>query len=230
MQLNTANFVSRARKTHGLRFGYGLVKYRNSHTQVTIVCPEHGPFLQKPYAHLNGQGCAGCSGRKKLTTEEFVSAAQRVHGTSYDYRFVVYAGNKAKVRIVCPTHGEFLQVPNSHLSGRGCASCAKTGYNTQKPGTVYILLSECGGKLKVGITNRLRLRMSELRSGTPFHFVLMATYDVPGERAPVIEKWAHKRAENAGLKGFDGATEWVRNDLDFEYELHCVARQMQAAA
>ena len=31
--------------------------------------------------------------------------------------------NKRKIIIICPKHGEFLQIPNSHLTQRGCPKC-----------------------------------------------------------------------------------------------------------
>ena len=60
----------------------------------------------------------------KLNTEEFIAKAKSVHGDRYDYSKVEYAGNKAKVCIICREHGEFWQVPNSHLRGIGCPQCA----------------------------------------------------------------------------------------------------------
>lgn len=30
------------------------------HDPVTIICPIHGEFQQKPYKHLQGQGCPIC--------------------------------------------------------------------------------------------------------------------------------------------------------------------------
>lgn len=60
---------------------------------------------------------------KKLTTEEFIEKAKKVHGDKYDYSKVVYVNNRTKVCIICPEHGEFWQVPNSHLNGNGCSEC-----------------------------------------------------------------------------------------------------------
>lgn len=63
---------------------------------------------------------------KKLTTEEFIEKARKVHGDKYDYSKVTYVNNHSKVIIVCPLHGEFLQTPNKHLqSNRGCPECKK---------------------------------------------------------------------------------------------------------
>jgi len=62
---------------------------------------------------------------KTLTTEEFILKAIEVHGNTFDYSRVVYEKSKQKVEIVCPLHGAFLQIPNSHLMGRGCKKCSR---------------------------------------------------------------------------------------------------------
>jgi hypothetical protein len=60
-----------------------------------------------------------------LSKNEFVARARAVHGTRYDYSKSDYRGSQAKIVIICPDHGEFQQLPNSHLSGpAGCPSCA----------------------------------------------------------------------------------------------------------
>ena len=61
----------------------------------------------------------------RLTKQEFVSLAQKVHGDSYDYSQVEYRQNKIKVKIICSEHGIFEQSPNDHLSGCGCYKCGK---------------------------------------------------------------------------------------------------------
>lgn len=60
-------------------------------------------------------------GRKKKTTEEFITEAKVVWGDKYDYSNVNYVNAKTKVLIKCNTCGrEFEQLPNSHLDGHGC--------------------------------------------------------------------------------------------------------------
>lgn len=68
---------------------------------------------------------------QKLTTEEFIKKAREVHGDKYDYSKVEYVNSKEKVTIICPEHGEFMQVPSMHLRGHGCAKCS-TERNTEK--------------------------------------------------------------------------------------------------
>ncbi len=60
---------------------------------------------------------------KKLTTEEFIKKAKKVHGDKYDYSETYYVNNSTKICIVCSEHGKFYQTPHDHLSGSGCKKC-----------------------------------------------------------------------------------------------------------
>ncbi len=64
---------------------------------------------------------------RRLTTEEFVEKAEKVHGHIYSYEDVNYINNSTKVRIFCKEHNQiFEQTPNCHLGGQGCRLC---GFN-----------------------------------------------------------------------------------------------------
>ena len=122
------SFIEEAKKIHGEKFDYSKVEFKNKYTPVIIICPEHGEFTQKPYAHLNGSGCKRCSigaSRKKgrMSQEEFISKASAIHNSKYDYSKAVYEGTDKKVCIICPEHGEFWQTPHHHLHGVGCPYC-----------------------------------------------------------------------------------------------------------
>ena len=58
------------------------------------------------------------------TKETFIVKAIKKHGEKYDYNLVDYINGKTKVKIKCHKHGIFEQIPNSHLSGRGCEKCS----------------------------------------------------------------------------------------------------------
>lgn len=62
---------------------------------------------------------------KKLTTEEFIEKAKRVHGDKYSYEKTQYINSRTKVCIICPEHGEFWQLANAHLQGQGCSVCGR---------------------------------------------------------------------------------------------------------
>lgn len=61
----------------------------------------------------------------KLTSENFIEKAKRVHGDKYDYSKVIYKCSHSKVCIICSKHGEFWQISNNHLNGKGCPICGK---------------------------------------------------------------------------------------------------------
>jgi intein-encoded DNA endonuclease-like protein len=58
------------------------------------------------------------------TKETFIDKSIKKHGEKYDYSLVDYINSNTKVRINCRIHGVFEQIPNSHLSGRGCEKCS----------------------------------------------------------------------------------------------------------
>jgi len=54
------DFIETASITHKNKYNYSNVVYKNIHTKITIVCPEHGKFTQTPNHHLKGHGCGKC--------------------------------------------------------------------------------------------------------------------------------------------------------------------------
>ena len=124
VKFTTEHFIEKAKLKHGNKYDYSKVDYQGTEEPVIIICPEHGEFWQKPHNHINGCGCPICAGTKKLTTEEFIRKARKIHGDKYDYSKVEYVNSITPIIIVCPEHGEFLQTPSDHLSGKGCKKCA----------------------------------------------------------------------------------------------------------
>ena len=56
----------------------------------------------------------------------FISKAQAVHGSVYDYQHVEYVNTHTPVTIMCSSHGAFLVRPVKHISGKqGCPRCSK---------------------------------------------------------------------------------------------------------
>ena len=59
----------------------------------------------------------------KLTQSEFIERSRKLHNNKYSYCKTVYINSRTKVIIICDEHGEFTQLPNHHLQGRGCLQC-----------------------------------------------------------------------------------------------------------
>lgn len=55
----------------------------------------------------------------------FIKKSTQFHGDKYDYSLVDYKNQKTKVKIICPEHGVFEQIPYHHYNGCGCQSCSK---------------------------------------------------------------------------------------------------------
>lgn len=129
--LTTEQFIEKAKNIHGNKYDYSKTEYVNAEKKVCIICPEHGEFWQRPANHLSGKGCPVCGEIKrkagiKLTTEQFIERAKKIHGDKYDYSKVNYIDTTTKVCIICPEHGEFWQKPYAHLNGHGCPGCAES--------------------------------------------------------------------------------------------------------
>lgn len=61
---NKLDFIKKSKLIHGTKYEYSLVKYKNSHTKVNILCKYHGLFRQTPNKHILGQGCPVCNESK----------------------------------------------------------------------------------------------------------------------------------------------------------------------
>ena len=121
----TKEFIEKARTIHTNKYDYSKVKYEKNSKKVCIICPEHGEFWQSPSSHLKGSGCPKCSNKKKKTTEEFITCANKKHDYKYDYTKTVYINKRTKVTITCPIHGDFTQCAGNHLMGQGCPECGR---------------------------------------------------------------------------------------------------------
>lgn len=116
-------FIKRANIKHNNKFIYNNINYVNNLTKIEIECKIHGVFLQYPGSHLMDIGCSDCSGNRKSNEKEFIKKANLKHNNLYDYKDVIYKNNSTKVNIFCRIHGDFMQTPRDHLSGRGCSIC-----------------------------------------------------------------------------------------------------------
>ncbi len=231
-KLTTTEFVRRAKLKHGERYDYSLVEYKNNKTSVTIACPKHGAYKQRPNNHLEGYGCHECgreanSGENERRRVEaslnFISKADRVHGQKYKYSKARYKNSKAKLVIGCPEHGEFTQTPDNHLTGRGCPKCKNDGlagynktafvkYASTKDGTARVYLIKCVSKTekfyKIGITARTVSERFKQKCEMPYKYEVIK--EIEGEAGFIydIETKLHsmnKKSKYRPKKSFKGS-------------------------
>ena len=128
-------FINKANNIHNNKYDYSKVEYIDSQTHIIIICKLHGEFNQEASSHLGGCGCKKCGeisahDKQRLTNEEFIIRANKIHNNLYDYSKCIYKSGHTKTIITCKTHGDFLQDPFNHLKGIGCKRCIRI-YNIQ---------------------------------------------------------------------------------------------------
>jgi predicted nucleic acid-binding Zn-ribbon protein len=121
-------FIRRAKEKHGNRYDYSKVVFSTLKDKVTIICKEHGEFMQTANDHVLYRGCPKCGVLKRVKsktkdTEWFINKASKLHSNKYLYDKTVYKKAAEKVTITCPEHGDFQQKPIQHTTGQGCPDC-----------------------------------------------------------------------------------------------------------
>jgi len=220
------DFMEKAKKIHGDKYDYSSVIYKNMHSKVKIICPVHGEFYQTPGNHCQGQGCPECgkiTAAKKQTKSKktFVNEIQNIHGDKYNYAGTIYVNNSTKIKIICPIHGEFYQLPTNHLNlGHGCPKCAEYGFSLDEPAILYYLYDPQEDLYKIGITNKtIEERFGKSFCSNRAIAILEQTHFDNGMDAylaeqEILEAFGYARCENPSwpeTKG--GRTEFFKEDI-----------------
>ena len=122
-------FISQSIKIHGSKYNYNNVIYKNNRIKVSILCKEHGEFLQAPSSHLQGAGCQLCANKipsNKLDTHSFIERSLEFFGKRFDYSLTKYIDIKSDVILICPDHGKFKTTADNHFASKisgGCRNC-----------------------------------------------------------------------------------------------------------
>ena len=171
--MTTDEFIKKSIEVHGEKYDYSKTVYERNDKDVTIICRVHGEFRQKPIKHLSGQGCPLCANNTTMSNVEFIKKARLVHGDRYDYSKVDIISTHAKVEIICPKHGIFLQTPKEHLRGRGCRLCGneakRSKLNLDRSLVVQRLLSVSNGRYIVPDTIEYKNDRSKIKVICPVH-------------------------------------------------------------
>lgn len=128
-KLTHEEFIIDCNNVHNNKYDYSMVKYNKSHDFISIKCKEHGVFVQRAYAHKNGQGCIQCgneisTNKRKKSLEVLINEFNRKHHNRYDYSLLTsYKNGNQKISIICKEHGVFTQTVDSHLLNSGCKKC-----------------------------------------------------------------------------------------------------------
>lgn len=120
--------------THGDLYDYSDMIYKDSKTPFKVKCKQHGIFeaTLANHAGVLKRGCPKCSLRAcdytRSSKDEFIEKAKARHGDKFDYSLVDYKNVGTKVKIICPVHGVFEQIPSNHYK-YDCAECSRETKN-----------------------------------------------------------------------------------------------------
>lgn len=233
----TDYFINQA-KEFSDKYKYNKVKFVDAYTYITITCYEHGDFIIKPYNFLQGQGCSKCAlksrgDRKRITTKDFIEKATLIHNNFYDYSKTIYTIAKEKLIIICPIHGDFEQLANSHLNGNGCFKCGRTEgigfsktrfieHSYNKNPIMYIIKCTSESEesfYKIGITSRTIEERFPSTTIMPYNYEIVYTYICDAKCVWETEKEFHRKYKPFKYtpnKIFGGFTECFSEKIPIE--------------
>ena len=122
--LTRDSFIEKANSIFNGKYSYEKVNYVDYKTEVTITCPIHGDFKQRPSNHLKGHGCPHCAKNGVRPTLEAFRARfsdKMINLSEFEYKRATDAG-----KCLCERCGNvWYTTPMSLTKGSGCPRCAK---------------------------------------------------------------------------------------------------------
>lgn len=122
--LTRDSFIEKANSIFNGKYSYEKVNYVDYKTEVTITCPIHGDFKQRPSNHLKGHGCPNCAKNGVRPTLEAFRARfsdKMINLSEFEYKRATDAG-----KCLCERCGNvWYTTPMSLMKGSGCPRCAK---------------------------------------------------------------------------------------------------------
>ncbi len=118
-------------------------------------CSKNHIWVAQGNDRIRGKGCPVCSNRKIVKGENDLATthpelAKEAHG--WDPTTVV-AGTAKKMEWTCEQGHKWIASGHDRISGRGCPSCSKTGFDPNQNGYLYFLIQPKWEVYQVGITN-----------------------------------------------------------------------------
>jgi len=217
--MTTQMFVNKAEELHGDKYNYAESAYTNSITKVKIICNNCGKCcIQLPLGHLKGHNCCRCYTRNlTYTTEEFISASKKVHGSLYDYTTSIYTGSDKPINVRCINCDTiFYPTPNNHIHSRsGCPDCYLLKRTYTKDEFVSIAKSRYGNFFNYEKTDYITTRI-KITITCPIHgdFTMFP-------RAHISQEYGCQKCKSEGVSG-ENSPHWKGG---LSTELYCDAWQ-----
>jgi len=144
-------WIQKAIKKHGGKYGYSKVVYINSQTHVIITCLTClEEFPCRPDMHLNpGNGCPPCGVRsrglkRRKPIETFIDEATIIFNGAYGYDKFEYTNANTPGDVLCIRCDVYFSIdPNHHLRGQGHSGCRAIRISESKRFTQEYVIELC---------------------------------------------------------------------------------------
>lgn len=175
--LSQLEFLDKCKIKHNSKYDYSKVIYKNSLSNIKIICPAHGEFEQNARTHLNGSGCNECVDYRNIKS---IGALLNLLSKDYTYSNIEQEFNSltSKITVVCDKHNtNSLKSIQKLLHNKSyCNECSKeriihSGYklsewinycNSKNITTAYLYLLKCYNETesfyKIGITTNKNIK------------------------------------------------------------------------
>jgi len=137
--LGVCKFLTKANNVHDSAYKYKLKTYVHSRELMTIICPTHGNFKQRPSDHIAGQGCPVCARQDSSTNNtkthlEFLTQCKRLHANrDLSFECTTYTGPTNNVEVSCGAHGVFkVTIKKLLKNSNPCPQCSVNYIGTRK--------------------------------------------------------------------------------------------------
>lgn len=224
---NESEYIDRVNDIEGITFVKWHTQFDNAHSKASYRCDNGHEWVTSLNMILhNGTRCPVCAGNAPISEKERLRQIELLSGVNFVRWVDGYSSNRSRVVLKCDNQHEWeCSLYSVTRQGTRCPTCAIAGFKPEEKGSLYALLSECGSYLKIGISNKYKVRLKCLRATTPFRFdVYGVKHFNKGRDARQMEHQIHSMFPNAELDGFDGCTEWLVNSTELREYLSTILR------
>ena len=172
-----------------------LEQYKTSDVKILHRCQKGHEWKATPDNILHGRGCPHCSGHIPISYQLRLDMDNRGIIALEEYK-----GSSTKILHRCQKGHEWKTHPESVLAGNGCPSCAKTGFDPNKPATLYYLRVSGGKAYKIGITNRSVKDRFRIKDFEKLEIVHETHYEI-GQDAYDAEQLILKKFAHCSYRG-----------------------------
>ena len=139
----------------------------------------------------------GCSINKRKETlsktyEQFILDSKLTHGEKYDYSLVEYLNSHTKVKIICPKHGIFEQLPYDHITNHGCVLCSSSVSSLEKEINEFLI----SNNIKTITSSTSIIKPNQLDIFVPLHNIAIEFDGLYWHNELKVEKNYHLNKTN----------------------------------